>query len=1675
MATKKINTDLQLTAKLLDGSGSAGTSGQILSSTGTATDWISLSEISGVDGTGTANYIAKWSDTDTITNSVIYDNGTNVGIGTTSPSYRFTAYGSNTNSEIVASFGSANDQNEYTAIGLSGFIASNGATKAGLALKRTGVYGTGELHFLNNNTLDNSDMTLSDSKMMIDSSGNVGIGTTSPQSKLHVLGTTTLPLPGADGGAAVFGNTTSVGYGLVLGTETSGKSYIQSQRNDGTATTYDLLVQPNGGNVGIGTTSPARSLHVKKTSDNEVARFESDQATSYIELEDANTTGQILIGTQGDNFKIHTAGTERFRIDGSGNVGIGTTSPIGRLNVVNGSSGQTYSNISGLLIDVNGTSNSYYGLRVGSSTGNNHLCVTNAGNVGIGTTSPGAKLHIEGDGSIIRLQNNSSDANGTFIDFRDSTGARTGYVGTTGTSDDMFLFTQGAKPIRFYTNASERMHINSSGNVGIGTTSPSEKLHVAGNMRLQNQLYDSTNSQGTFNDVLTKVSAGTEWKSISDLPIDSRYVAVTGDTMTGLLIAEDGIRIGSGNHYTDGRASLTFGEGSPTNDSMYIEYDGENLNGDNNAIFIGSNKAGVGDVLSVTYGGNVGIGVTDPDAALDVSGNIKMTETAATSDTDKFVVSDSGVLKYRTGAEIRDDIDAIGGSGTGGTIALFTASGTDLGDSIITQSSQPDKITIGGQLSLQGSGDVLNISHYSGSAWFIDTSTGDDIFFGAPASNTQNVGVQGDLYAYGGDLGTKSSGLFTNLISQTGNSYFNAGNVGIGTTNPLTKLHTDFGTLTNGDVNELVLQSKADGSTYYSSSAITGITFTNWINGYTAGTLNRAAGIYGYNADTAERFGRYMGLSFYTSSLDANATEKMRIDQSGYVGIGTTGPSQKLHVTGNARITGALYDSNNSPGTSNQILSSTVSGTDWVDIGNLGTFLDIIDVSEPGNTTAEWSFIKTLPASDGGQRDTLFIKIVGGGWNDNLRYEAEITLSNRDGFNYFWDVKGGSEYNTGGNGSNRLRVVAYSQTDGTVDVYLYKTSYMTGWIYATFQNTGAPEIITSLGSPTTTQPSGTEVFTTYGNTYPANIAAVNDRVGIGTNSPTSKLTVVDDILLTGSSPSLTLTDATSSFVVKTNTAGEGILQTSGTSKPIRFFRNNGSNESMRINGNGNVGIGTTSPQAMLDINDSSNDVSLTSTGNYAINTGGAANVRHYKNINLETPEMEWSLGGSTDLNWKKLATIVINDINYSGFGAEIEITDFSGNYGHAAAEFGDVYRGGLSIYHRGGTGVEPKEGIITIHSDMSPYIRIYKIAGSGNSSYEIQVKSPANYRQIYVKLKAGIGNQVASITPHANDTNGSTSGGTAYTPDSYTSSAQFKTGFTTMTTNRGVVLDKLSVNLTSPAGKFDVRTDSSFGNCRIIIPETTNQNPVLAFYRPTGTAALSYPWWLEANGSTFQIKTGSATNIGSESVSAKVTIDSSGNVGIGTTDPAHKLHVVGTNNDPIIRAVRGNNTAQYLDIRGYQIQGRGNHLLLTADDTKEIWLGQDSNTQRMVIDSSGDVGINDTTPSYKLDVNGTIRATGDVIAYSDIRVKENIRTIENALDKVKKLRGVEYNKIDNPERSIGVIAQEIEDVLPEVVKEDNEGMKSVAYGNITAVLIEAIKEQQKQIDELKNQLDAFTK
>jgi len=107
---------------------------------------------------------------------------------------------------------------------------------------------------------------------------------------------------------------------------------------------------------------------------------------------------------------------------------------------------------------------------------------------------------------------------------------------------------------------------------------------------------------------------------------------------------------------------------------------------------------------------------------------------------------------------------------------------------------------------------------------------------------------------------------------------------------------------------------------------------------------------------------------------------------------------------------------------------------------------------------------------------------------------------------------------------------------------------------------------------------------------------------------------------------------------------------------------------------------------------------------------------------------------------------------------------------------------------------------------------------------------------------------------------------------------------------------------------------------------------------------------------------------------------------------------------------------------------------------------------------------------WQLDMSGNMTVAGNVTAYSDIRFKEAIEVIPDALSKVQQLRGVTFTRNDVEDlekRHTGVIAQELEVVLPEAVSEDNNGIKNVAYGNMVGLLIEAIKEQQAQIEELK--------
>jgi len=130
-------------------------------------------------------------------------------------------------------------------------------------------------------------------------------------------------------------------------------------------------------------------------------------------------------------------------------------------------------------------------------------------------------------------------------------------------------------------------------------------------------------------------------------------------------------------------------------------------------------------------------------------------------------------------------------------------------------------------------------------------------------------------------------------------------------------------------------------------------------------------------------------------------------------------------------------------------------------------------------------------------------------------------------------------------------------------------------------------------------------------------------------------------------------------------------------------------------------------------------------------------------------------------------------------------------------------------------------------------------------------------------------------------------------------------------------------------------------------------------------------------------------------------------------------------------------------------------------------------------DSSNNIGFltSDGNWAARVDSSKNLTVTGDVTAFSDARVKENVVTVENALEKTLQLRGVYYNRIDSDDKKqkIGVIAQETLNILPEVVGKDSEGMYNVAYGNMAGLFIEAIKEQQQQINKLTELINNLTK
>ncbi len=196
------------------------------------------------------------------------------------------------------------------------------------------------------------------------------------------------------------------------------------------------------------------------------------------------------------------------------------------------------------------------------------------------------------------------------------------------------------------------------------------------------------------------------------------------------------------------------------------------------------------------------------------------------------------------------------------------------------------------------------------------------------------------------------------------------------------------------------------------------------------------------------------------------------------------------------------------------------------------------------------------------------------------------------------------------------------------------------------------------------------------------------------------------------------------------------------------------------------------------------------------------------------------------------------------------------------------------------------------------------------------------------------------------------------------------------------------------------------------------------------------------------------------------------------TNYSHTTHATlasligGTNSGSLLEAYQGGHFV--VGIRDNSTDGHDSFAVVSGDGG--YYSGNQYTKLAFRVSGSGDTTVGGTlSTAGNLSVTGDITATGDVTAYhsSDERLKDNLSPIKGALGKISQIGGYEFDWNSNSNNSghdVGVIAQEIEKVLPEIVVDRDTGFKAVRYEKIVALLIQAIKEQQLQIDELKSKI-----
>ena len=1053
-----------------------------------------------VDGSGTTNYVTKWTDSDTIGNSLIYDNGTNVGIGTTSPNYKLDVNGT---VNIVGTFGNRGVEGAYRLK-----LADNGGTANDSGIGMDGYAGGGEQMWFN--SLDGFYWATGTygEKMRITQAGNVGIGTSAPARLLELsAGEPTLRF-----------NPTSVS-GAYIFTAADGKFYFTPE------STYVSTMTFSSGNVGIGTTSPNKTLTLFGTSrhersygyGNNVFQFANDVPINSVWLHLGTcspfTTDKIYYrvntNTSEEEGEITISNTCAFPfIQWQRNtyspmvteVKARMTGGCGSCEVwvlVNYGSNYGGANTTIQWQPYNGTD---YGFTVVNTvgtpgTGTNEKSIVGStgyfyansgdifanGNVGIGTTSPSEKLNVAGNISIVPSTGSKIGFNTT--DAFSAYGTSVAHYGMSYGGGANFTALSGYFGLGFFTGGTEKMRIEGGGGfVGIGTSSPSQKLDVNGVAKANAFVFNAYSGSGN-------------WQIGSDNAIDS-------------------------------------GKG------MYI-------------------YNSLGDYrISIKENGNIGIGTTSPTQKLEVIGTSYFSN-------DIYVGANKGIFFSGNGA-YNTGIYSSGGD------FLFQTSGVE-------------------KMRLDSAGNV-GIGTTAPS-WKLQVETSDvtAAMFRSNSSATilgiDNSAADGDpqLKFYINDIGTFTLGVddsdsdkfkigTSDLNTNTRLTIDGSGNVGIGTTTPIDKFHVVGGITSTGladslDGNVGSIQIGYDGTngvirTWYSSPLI-------------------------YSVYAHHRF-------------DTNGSERMRITNTGNVGIGTSSPSSMLTLNGTTPYIRIERSGVNTWQIQNNYLSvqngfsvnNITAGTTPFFIGENGNVG--IGTTSPGSKLDVNGTFSLLGGAGGYWLNGVQGNSTPGGNSPFLALVDNNTISSATYGWLFYDSNADGSFNLyRRNGSTTgNQVLTISRSTGNVGIGttspnarldIVSTATGSEGLRVDGATGGFAFVVRGGGDYTSHIRAGATIGVNYFTTPPSNGLIVEGNVGIGTTTPSTNLEVV------GTSSSVTPSirikqDLGPSYMAMDLIcdlfAAAGIIDVGNYGNTI--FRR-GSSESMRIDGDGYIGINTSTPNARLHL------------------------------------------------------------------------------------------------------------------------------------------------------------------------------------------------------------------------------------------------------------------------------------------------------------------------------------------------------------------------------------------------------------------------------------------------------------------------------------------------------------